>query len=99
MLNSASRFRRFNDGDFDRDDGFRRHRFNEIIVFDNFGFPFFPFYYPYYPYPYGSYYPYGYGGGQGGYGSLVVQVQRRLASAGLGGVLICRQHNLEGIPG
>ena len=79
-----SRFHRFNDGDFDRDDGFRRHRFNEIIVFDNFGFPFFPFYYPYpyYPYPYGSYYPYGYGGGQGGYGSLVVQVQRRLASAG-----------------
>ena len=59
MLNSASRFRRFNDGDFDRDDGFRRHRFNEIIVFDNFGFPFFPFYYPYYPYPYGYYsYPY-----------------------------------------
>ncbi len=82
MLNSASRFRRFNDGDFDRDDGFRRHRFNEIIVFDNFGFPFFPFYYPYYPYPYGAYYPYGYGGDQGGYGSLVVQVQRRLASAG-----------------
>jgi Putative peptidoglycan binding domain len=79
-----SRFHRFNDGDFDRDDGFRRHRFNEIIIFDNFGFPFFPFYYPYpyYPYPYGSYYPYGYGGGQGGYGSLVVQVQRRLASAG-----------------
>src|SRR5207245_6795018 len=61
MLNSASGFRRFNDGDFDRDDRFRRfHRFNEIIIFDNFGFPFFPFYYPYpyYPYPYGSYYPY-----------------------------------------
>ena len=78
MLNSASRFRRFNDGDFDRDDGFRRHRFNEIIVFDNFGFPFFPFYYPYYPYPYGAYYPYG-----GGVNvSVVVQVQRRLASAG-----------------
>jgi Putative peptidoglycan binding domain len=75
------RFHRFNDGDFDRDDRFRRfHRFNEIIVFDNFGFPFFPFYYPYpyYPYPYGSYYPYG-----GGVNvSLVVQVQRRLASAG-----------------
>ena len=75
-----SRFHRFNDGDFDRDDRFRRHRFNEIIIFDNFGFPFFPFYYPY---PY--YYPYGYGAYQGGYGvngSLVVQVQRRLASAG-----------------
>ena len=80
MFNSASRFHRFNDGDFDRDDRFRRRRFNEIIVFDNFGFPFFPFYYPY---PY--YYPYGYGADQGGYGvngSLVVQVQRRLASAG-----------------
>jgi len=80
MFNSASRFHRFNDGDFDRDDRFRHRRFNEIIVFDNFGFPFFPFYYPY---PY--YYPYGYGAYQGGYGvngSLVVQVQRRLASAG-----------------
>ena len=85
--NQFSRVRRFNDGDFDRDDGFRRHRFNEIIVFDNFGFPFFPFYYPYpyYPYPYGAYYPYDYSADQGGYGvngSLVVQVQRRLASAG-----------------
>ncbi len=82
-----SRFHRFNDGDFDRDDRFRRHRFNEIIVFDDFGFPFFPFYYPYpyYPYSYGAYYPYRYGADQGGYGvngSLVVQVQRRLASAG-----------------
>ena len=29
MLSSASGFRRFNDGDFDRDDRFRRfHRFN-----------------------------------------------------------------------
>jgi hypothetical protein len=90
-------FHRFNDGDFDRDDGFRRfHRFNEIIVFDNFGFPFFgspffgsPFYYPYpyYPYGYGGYGQSGYGGygyqsGYGVNGSLVVQVQRRLASAG-----------------
>jgi len=83
-------FRRFNEGGFDRDDRFRRfHRFNEIIVFDNFGFPFFPFYYPtpYYPYPYGDYYSYPYGryDYQSGYtvnGSLVVQVQRRLASAG-----------------
>jgi hypothetical protein len=76
--NHFSRFRRFNDGDFDRDDRFRR--FNEIIVFDNFGFPFFPFYYPYsyYPYPYGAYYPYDYGVNV----SLVLQVQRRLASAG-----------------
>jgi hypothetical protein len=80
MFNSASRFHRFNDGDFDRDDRFRRRRFNEITIFDNFGFPFFPFYYPYL-----YYYPYGYGAYQGGYGvngSLVVQVQRRLASAG-----------------
>src|SRR5207253_11102204 len=76
MLNSGSGFQRFRSGDFDRDDRFRRfHRFNEIIIFDNFGFPFFPFYYPY---PYGSYYPYG-----GGVNvSVVVQVQRRLASAG-----------------
>ena len=87
MLNSTSGSRRWFDGDFDRDDRFRRfHRFNEIIVFDNFGFPFFPFYYPYpyYPYPYGDYDSYGYGA-QGGYGvngSLVVQVQRRLASGG-----------------
>ena len=83
------RFHRFNDGDFDRDDRFRRfhhfNRFNEIVFFDDFGFPFFPFYYPppYYPYPY---YPYGYGGYgyQGGYGngSSVVQLQRRLARAG-----------------
>ena len=75
------RFRRFHDGDFDRDDRFRRfRRFNDFVFFDNFGFPFFPFYYPY---PY--YYPYGYGAYQGGYGvngSMVVQVQRRLASAG-----------------
>jgi hypothetical protein len=89
------RFHRFNDRDFDRDDRFRRfnhfNRFNEIVVFDNFGFPFFPFfsfYYPppYYPYPYGDYYSYGYGGYgyQGGYGnrSSVVQLQRRLARAG-----------------
>jgi hypothetical protein len=78
------RFRRFNDGDFDRDDRFRRfnhfNRFNEIFVFNDFGFPFFPFYYPY------PYYPYGYGryGYQGGYGnkSSVVQLQQRLARAG-----------------
>jgi hypothetical protein len=88
MLNSASRFqrrgdrfRRFGDGDFDRDDRFRRrHRFNEFIFFDDFGFPFFPFYYPYpyYPYPYGAYGSYGYGANS----SVVVQVQRRLATAG-----------------
>ncbi len=47
------RFRRFNRfNDFDRDDRFRRfhhhHNFNDIIVFDNFGFPFFP---PFFPFP------------------------------------------------
>jgi hypothetical protein len=58
------RFRRFNRfNDFDRNDRFRRfhhhHNFNDIIVFDNFGFPFFPPFFPppYYPYPY---YPYPY---------------------------------------
>jgi peptidoglycan hydrolase-like protein with peptidoglycan-binding domain len=90
-FNRGDRFRsfnRFNDGDFDRDDD----RFNEIIVFDNFGFPFFPFFgspfyypYPYYPYGYGyqsGYDGYGYQNGYGVNGSLVIQVQRRLASAG-----------------
>jgi hypothetical protein len=49
--NSAFGFHRFNEGDFDRDDRFRRfHRFNDIIVFDNFGFPFFPFP-PFPPFP------------------------------------------------
>jgi Putative peptidoglycan binding domain len=83
MLNSASGFQRRRDGDFDRDDRFRRfNRFNEIIVFDNFGFPFY-YPYPYYPYPYGDYYSYGYGAyGYGVNGSMVAQVQRRLASAG-----------------
>src|SRR5437762_13642418 len=89
IVNSRSRFHGFNDGDFDRDDRFRR-----IIVIDNFAFPFFasfPFYYPYpypypyYGYPYGAYNSYGYGANYGGYGasgSLVVQVQSRLATAG-----------------
>jgi hypothetical protein len=51
MPNSAFGFHRFNDGDFDRDDRFRRfhhHNFNDIIVFDNFGFPLFP---PFFPFP------------------------------------------------
>ena len=86
-MNSTSGIRHFNDGDFDRDDGFRRVR--EIIIFNDFAFPFFPFapFFPfsfYYPYPY-SYYPYG-AYGSYPYGtnvSIVVQVQRRLASDGL----------------
>ncbi len=45
------RFRRFNRfNHFDRDDRFRRfhhhHNFNDIFIFDNFGFPFFPFFPP-----------------------------------------------------
>jgi hypothetical protein len=98
MLNSGSRFHRFNHGDFHRDDRFHRfhhfHRFNnETFIFvDSFGFPFFyPF--PYFGYyPYGSYPPYGYGGydyyggsayGYGyGTGSRVAELQRRLARAG-----------------
>jgi len=66
MLNSASGLRRFH----------HFNRFNKIIIFDNFGFPFFPFYYPYPYYPYDAY--------QGGYGngSSVVELQRRLARAG-----------------
>jgi hypothetical protein len=70
------RFNRFNDGDFDRDDRFRRFRhFNKIIFIGNFGFPWWwgPWwgwnwgYYPYGPYEYSDYsYPsyysgYGYG--------------------------------------
>ena len=97
MINSSSGFQRSRGAGFNRDDRFRSfNRFNEIIVFDNFGFPFFPFFgspfyypYPYYPYGYGGYgYQSGYNGygyQSGGYGvtgSLVVQVQRRLASAG-----------------
>jgi hypothetical protein len=92
MVSSGAGFHRFND--FHRDDRFHHH--NRVIIIDNFGFPFFasfPFYYPYpYPYPYGyygdpygGYSSYGYGAGYGGYGmseSVVVQVQRRLASAG-----------------
>ena|SRR5437763_10332501 len=77
---------RFNDGDNDFDDRFRRfHRFNEIIVFNDFAFPFAsPFFYPYpYYYPYGYYsynqpvYRTAYSGA-----SIVVQVQSRLARAG-----------------
>jgi uncharacterized protein (TIGR02246 family) len=82
MMNSAlslRRFKRFNDGDFDRDDRFRRfHRFNEIIFLGDFGFPWWWGwnwdYYPYGPYEYSEYsYPsyysgYGYGYGNYGYG-------------------------------
>src|SRR5438046_4426868 len=104
ILHSPSGFHRFKDGDFDRDDRFRR--INRVIVIDNFAFPFFasfpyyypyPYPYPYYGYPYGAYDSYGYGADYGGYGasgSLVVQVQRRLANAGYyswpGGVVIGR---------
>jgi hypothetical protein len=85
MLNSASRFHRFNrfnDGDFDRDDRFRHfRRFNNrtFIFVDTFGFPFF------YPYPYYGCYPYdyyGYNDSGYGYGNTVVEVQRRLLALG-----------------
>jgi Putative peptidoglycan binding domain len=89
MVSSASGFHRFNGRDFHRDHRFHRfNRFNEIIVVDNFGFPFFsPFFYPY---PYFGYYPYGYygygyyGGPSYGYDtrSRVAELQRRLARAG-----------------
>jgi hypothetical protein len=76
--------RRFNDHDFD-------HRFrNRFVFIDTFGFGF-PFFYPY-PYPYYTYYPYGFGypygsgyysyQGEASDGSLVIQVQTRLAREG-----------------
>ena len=86
MMNSAlrlRRFNRFNDGDFDRDDRFRRFKhFNEIIFIGDFASPWWwgPWwgwnwgYYPYGPYGYSDYsrpsfYPgYGYGYGNYGYG-------------------------------
>jgi hypothetical protein len=82
MLNSAAGFQRRRDGDFDRDDRFRRfRRFNNrtFIFVDTFGFPFS------YPYPYYGYYPYnyyGYNDSGYGYGNTVVEVQSRLARAG-----------------
>jgi uncharacterized protein (TIGR02246 family) len=86
MINSALGLRRFNhvnDGNFNRNDRFRRfHRFSKIIFIGNFGFPWWwgPWwgwnwgYYPYGPYGYSDYsyppfYPgYGYGYGNYGYG-------------------------------
>lgn len=81
-----NRFGRFDDGDNDFDDRFHRfHRFNEVIVFNDFAFPFaWPFFYPYpYYYPYG-YYDYNQPAYSSAYGgaSIVVQVQSRLARAG-----------------
>jgi hypothetical protein len=90
MMNSAlglRRFNRFNDGDFDRDDRFRRFdRFNEIIFISVFGFPWWwgPWagwnwgYYPYesygyseYSYPSASGYDYGYGYPSGSYTAAI----------------------------
>jgi Putative peptidoglycan binding domain len=58
---------------------FRHFRNRTFIFIDTFGFPFFyPYpYYGYYPYDYYSYNDYGYGSG-----NTIVEVQRRLASAG-----------------
>jgi uncharacterized protein (TIGR02246 family) len=69
------RFSRFNDGDFDRDDRFRRFdRFNEIIFIGDFRFPWWWDwnwgYYPYVSYGYSEYsYPsaHGYGYDNHGY--------------------------------
>ena len=69
------RFSRFNDGDLDRDDRFRRFdRFNEIIFIGDFGFPWWWDwnwgYYPYVSYGYSEYsYPsaHGYGYDNHGY--------------------------------
>lgn len=59
---------------------------SRVVIVDAFGFPFFPYWYGYYPY---GYYPYGYYyynppvySGTYGTGSVVVEVQRRLARAG-----------------
>jgi Putative peptidoglycan binding domain len=86
--------RSFRDGGF-RGDRFHR-RFNDFVFFGDFGDPFFYDPYSYYGYYPNHYYPYGYGYGYGyesynqpayrgsaGYaGSLVEQVQLRLAKAG-----------------
>ncbi len=79
MMNSAlglRRFNRFNDGDFDRDDRFRRFdRFKEIIFIGDYGFPWWlgPWWGWNWGYPYGSYPSdysgYGYGNYGYGYGS------------------------------
>ena len=88
MMNSAlglPRFNRFNHGDFNRDDRFRRvHRFNKIIFIGGFGFPWWwsPLwgwswgYYPHGPYEYSEYsypsynsYPSYYSGYGYGYGN------------------------------
>ena len=86
MMNSGlglRHFNRFNDGAFNRDDGFRRSKhFNRIIFIRDFGFPWWwgPWwgwnldFYPYGPYGYSDYsYPsfrpgYGYEYGNHGYG-------------------------------
>jgi hypothetical protein len=90
MLNSTSGFRRWRDGDFDRDDRFRRfNRFNDIIFINDFGFPWWWGWGwgPWWGWNWG--YPYGYYGGYGsgyGYGdssrSRVAELQHRLARAG-----------------
>jgi Putative peptidoglycan binding domain len=84
MMAPGMASRRFHNGNRDFDDRRfhhrRFHRFNDFVFF-GFGSPFF------YPYPYYDYYPYGYyeppvyQGYSGGV-SVIVQVQRRLASAG-----------------
>ena len=95
MLNSASGFRRFNDGRFARFDRFHRfnrfHNFNQVVFIGDFGFPWWwgwgwgPWWG--WDYPYGYYGGYDYGGYGAGYGygdssqSRVAELQRRLAQA------------------
>jgi Putative peptidoglycan binding domain len=87
--NRGDRFRRFNRVIVFNDFGFGFPFFASYPFYYPYGYGYpYPYYgYPYgaYGYPYGAYGSYGYGAGYGGYGvngSLVVEVQRRLASAG-----------------
>jgi Putative peptidoglycan binding domain len=61
------------------------HRRDRVVFVDTFGYPFYPYWYPYwydyYPYGYFYYNPPAYGDAYGA-GSIVVEVQRRLARAG-----------------
>ena len=77
MMNSAlglRRFNRFNDGDFNRNDRFRRFKhFNEIIFIGSFGCPWWwgPWWGWNWGYPYGAY-GYSYPSDYSGYGSGMV---------------------------
>jgi hypothetical protein len=81
MMAPGMASRRFHNGNRDFDDrGFHHRRFHRFNDFVFFGFPF-SYPYPYYDYPYGYYAPPVYQDYSGGV-SVIVEVQRRLASAG-----------------